>query len=115
MKCLVVDDDPLTCDLVKSYLKQIGVIDYGLKVNDGSTALHLLAAEQFDAVFLDLQLPGIDGITLLKALPGSPPPGRARGKSSMKRGTEHQFHKSGTSSTETTNIAIKHHNSPSIR
>lgn len=70
MKCLVVDDDPLTCDLVENYLNQIGGIDYCLKVNDGSTALHLLAAQSFDAVFLDLQLPGIDGVSLLKALPG---------------------------------------------
>ncbi|YCM42365.1 LytTR family DNA-binding domain-containing protein [Verrucomicrobiaceae bacterium 227] len=69
MKCLVVDDDHLTCDLVENYLKQIGGIDYCLKVNDGSTALHLLATEAFDAVFLDLKLPGIDGISLLKALP----------------------------------------------
>jgi len=69
MKCLIVDDDPLTCDLVESYLNQIGGVDYCLKVNDGSTALHLLAAEDFDAVFLDLQIPGIDGVTLLKALP----------------------------------------------
>lgn len=70
MKCLVVDDDPLTCDLVESYLDQIGGVEYCLKVNDGATALHLLAAENFDAVFLDLQLPGIDGVSLLKALPG---------------------------------------------
>ena len=73
MKCLVVDDDPLTCDLVESYLGQIGGIDYCLKVNDGATALHLLAAQPFDAVFLDLQLPGIDGVSLLKALPPNTP------------------------------------------
>jgi len=71
MKCLVVDDDHLTCDLVERYLNQIGGIDYCLKVNDGSTALHLLATEAFDAVFLDLHLPGIDGVSLLKALPGN--------------------------------------------
>jgi DNA-binding response OmpR family regulator len=69
MKCLVVDDDPLTCDTVESYLQRIGGIDYCLKVNDGSTALHLLAADSFDAVFLDLELPGMDGVSLLKALP----------------------------------------------
>lgn len=68
MRCLVVDDDPLTCDMVEAFLDRIGGIDYCLKVNDGSTALHLLAAERFDAVFLDLDLPGIDGISLLKAL-----------------------------------------------
>ena len=73
MKCLVVDDDPLTCDTVESFLKRIGGVDYCLKVNDGATALHLLAAEDFDAVFLDLHLPGMDGVSLLKALPGKTP------------------------------------------
>lgn len=68
MKCLIVDDDPLVCDLVESYLQRIGGIEYCLKINDGSTALQLLAADSFDAVFLDLQLPGIDGVSLLKAL-----------------------------------------------
>lgn len=68
MKCLIVDDDPLACDLVESYLQQIGGLEYCLKINDGSTALQLLAADSFDAVFLDLQLPGIDGVSLLKAL-----------------------------------------------
>lgn len=71
MKCLVVDDDPLACDLVESYLEQIGGVDYCLKINEGSTALHLLATEPFDTVFLDLHLPGIDGVSLLKALPAS--------------------------------------------
>ena len=73
MKCVVVDDDPLVCETVESYLKRIGGVDYCLKVNDGATALHLLAAEKFDAVFLDLQLPGMDGISLLKALPAKTP------------------------------------------
>lgn len=73
MKCLVVDDDPLTCDTVESFLQRIEGVDYCLKVNDGATALHLLAAERFDAVFLDLQLPGMDGVSLLKALPSNTP------------------------------------------
>jgi two-component system LytT family response regulator len=73
MKCLVLDDDPLTCDTVESFLQRIGGVDYCLKVNDGTTGLHLLAAESFDAVFLDLELPGIDGVSLLKALPRKTP------------------------------------------
>lgn len=73
MKCLVIDDDPLTCDTVESFLKRIGGIDYCLKINDGTTALHLLAADAFDAVFLDLELPGMDGVSLLKALPKQTP------------------------------------------
>jgi two-component system LytT family response regulator len=71
MKCLIIDDDPLACDLVESYLQQIGGVDYCLKINDGATAFHLLATETFDVVFLDLHLPGIDGISLLKSLPSN--------------------------------------------
>jgi DNA-binding LytR/AlgR family response regulator len=73
MKCLVIDDDPLACETVESFLNRIGGIEYCLKVNDGATALHLLTADRFDAVFLDLELPGVDGISLLKALPAGTP------------------------------------------
>lgn len=69
MKCLVIDDDPLACELVEDYLGRIGGIDYCLKISDGATALRLLATEEFDAVFLDLNLPGINGISLLESLP----------------------------------------------
>lgn len=73
MKCLIVDDDPLTCDTIESYLKRLGGLEYCLKADNGTTALHLLAAESFDAVFLDLELPGMDGPSLLRALPREVP------------------------------------------
>ncbi len=69
MKSLVIDDDPLTCELVEEYLQRIGGFDYCLKISDGATALRLLATEEFDAVFLDLNLPGINGVSLLESLP----------------------------------------------
>ena len=59
--------------MVESYLERIGGVEFCLKVNDGTTALHLLAAESFDAVFLDLELPGVDGVSILKALPQKTP------------------------------------------
>lgn len=73
MKCLVVDDDPLTRDMVEGFLEQLGVLEYCLKIGDGATALHLLAGEHFDGVFLDLELPGLDGVSLIKALPRQTP------------------------------------------
>ncbi|CAN5421414.1 LytTR family DNA-binding domain-containing protein [soil metagenome] len=73
MKCLIVDDDPVVCDTVEEFLRRVGGIDYCLKVGDGATALQLIAAEPFDAVFLDLDLPGIDGVSLLGSLPTRAP------------------------------------------
>ncbi len=73
MRCLIVDDDPVVCDTVEEFLQRAGGIEFCLKVGDGSTALQLIAAESFDAVFLDLDLPGIDGASLLESLPSRAP------------------------------------------
>lgn len=69
MKCLVVDDDPLVCETVESFLSRAGGVEYCLKASDGLTALNLLSTGSFDVVFLDLQMPELDGESLLRALP----------------------------------------------
>ena len=69
LRCLVADDDPLICDIVESHLQKAGGIEYCLKANDGLTALNLLSAGEFDLIFLDLHMPGLDGEALLRAMP----------------------------------------------
>ena len=69
MKCLIVDDDPLSCEMVESFLARLGAAEGMVRAGDGLTALQLAATNAFDLVFLDLELPGVDGETLLKALP----------------------------------------------
>jgi two-component system, LytTR family, response regulator len=69
MKCLIADDDPLICETLETFLQQLGGVEMCLKVGDGLTALQLTQSERFDVVFLDLQMPGLDGVSLLKALP----------------------------------------------
>src|ERR1043165_7221958 len=69
MKYLVADDDPLVCEQVESFLTRLNDTDFCLKAGDGLTALQLLSAGGIDAAFLDLQMPGLDGVSLLRALP----------------------------------------------
>ena len=69
MKCLIADDDPLICETLETYLQQLGGVDLCLKVGDGVAALQLTQGERFDVLFLDLQMPTLDGVSLLKALP----------------------------------------------
>ncbi len=73
MRCLVADDDPLVCETIESWLDQIDGVDFCLKAEDGLTALNILSAGGFDLVFLDLQMPGLDGETLLRSLSHSIP------------------------------------------
>ena len=65
-KVLVVDDDPKTVDLVKLYLQKDGhavVCAY-----DGVQALDLARHERPDLIVLDLMLPGMDGLSICRAM-----------------------------------------------
>ena len=70
---LVVDDEPTIVEIVGRYLERAGYAARG--AGDGFEALELAAAERPDLVVLDLMLPGIDGIEVmrrLRELPGPP-------------------------------------------
>jgi DNA-binding LytR/AlgR family response regulator len=65
----VADDDPLVCATVEEFLSRVEGIEFCLQASDGIIALNLLATEGFDVVFLDLHMPGLDGESLLRAMP----------------------------------------------
>ncbi|CAN5559653.1 response regulator transcription factor [soil metagenome] len=65
-RVLVVDDEPTVRDVVVQYLRRDGhdVTEAG----DGEQALELLASQMPDLVVLDLMLPGVDGLEILRRL-----------------------------------------------
>lgn len=66
LKLLVIEDDPdLAANLVDHFTQRGHFVD---SAADGKTGLHLAASENFDAIVLDLILPGLDGIELLHHL-----------------------------------------------
>lgn len=73
-RVLVVDDDVRLYELLASYLEQNGVSP--AHANRGSRALDLLGREAFDAVLLDVMMPEMDGLHVLRKLrerwPGLP-------------------------------------------
>jgi CheY-like chemotaxis protein len=69
-KILIVDDDPMISDELKELL-----IDDGHEVqnvNSGEDGLNTLEEQRFDIVFLDIKLPGIDGVEVLKNIKTKP-------------------------------------------
>jgi PAS domain S-box-containing protein len=71
---LVVDDEPEVAGLIRDILEREGHgVDHA---EDGFRALELAARKPYDAVFCDLRMPGMDGLTLsrkLSALDGNYP------------------------------------------
>jgi len=63
---LVVDDEPTIAEVVSRYLERAG---YRTRVaSDGAQALELVARSRPDLVVLDLMLPGIDGLEVMRRL-----------------------------------------------
>jgi two-component system chemotaxis response regulator CheY len=67
MKVLVVDDFSTMRRIVKNLLRDLGFTNIS-EADDGSTALPMLKEGSFDFVVTDWNMPGMQGIDLLKAI-----------------------------------------------
>jgi DNA-binding response OmpR family regulator len=65
-RVLVVDDDVKLCRLIRDYLEPVGY-DV-IAAHNGATGLQLALSEPFAALILDVMLPGLDGLELLRRL-----------------------------------------------
>ena len=66
LSVLVVDDDERLYELLRSYFEQNGI--GSAHAMDGRRALQLLDQGPFDAVLLDIMMPGPDGLSVLKKI-----------------------------------------------
>ncbi len=67
-KVLIVEDDPKIAQLLKDYLEQDGFVVTTL--SRGDTVVHDVRAHPPDLIFLDIMLPGKDGLTLCREIRG---------------------------------------------
>ena len=66
MHILVIEDERSLCEtIVRSLRRHAYSVDF---CYDGNKAIELLFAERYDLVLLDLNLPGADGMTVLRTL-----------------------------------------------
>ena len=66
MRILVVEDERTLCETIVRSLRRLA---YSVDpCYDGDTAIDLLGSERYDLVLLDLNLPGADGMTVLRTL-----------------------------------------------
>lgn len=65
-KILIIDDDEKLCRLVREYLSPFGF--EVVAEHRGDTGLKAVTAREFDAVILDVMLPGMDGFEVLKQI-----------------------------------------------
>ena len=72
IRVAIADDSPFTCHLLASYIEAGGDCRVVGMAHDARATLDLIRGESPDVLTLDLQMPGGDGLELLKELTGEP-------------------------------------------
>ena len=72
IRAAVIDDEKLARDRLVSFLRGIGDIEVVGQAKNGVDAVRLIGETAPDLVFLDVQMPGMDGFGVLKALQQPP-------------------------------------------
>lgn len=70
--CLVVEDEPLAADVIEDYIKQIPFLELKGVCSDALFALDILKTEPIDVLFLDIHLPKLKGLDLIRTLKSPP-------------------------------------------
>lgn len=72
INCLVVDDEPLARNLLSDYVKKVPYLNLVSTAENAISALSMLRENNIDLLLLDIQMPELTGINMLKALQKKP-------------------------------------------
>lgn len=72
IRCIAIDDEPLALRQVKNYIERIEKLDLVALCSNAIEAKELLKTEQVDLLFVDINMPDINGIDFVRGLTDPP-------------------------------------------
>jgi len=72
IKCVIIDDEPLAIQLLQKHIAQLDFFEVVATSNNAISALGVLNTKTVDLLFLDIKMPQVSGLDLLKTLSNPP-------------------------------------------
>ncbi len=72
IRCIAIDDEALALDLIEDNIKKLPFLEMVKTCKSAFEAMEVLRNESIDLIFLDIQMPDVSGIQLLKTLKSRP-------------------------------------------
>jgi len=72
MKCLIVEDEPLAVCVLKNFIDEVPFLELAAVCTDALYAMQILKEQEIDLMFLDINLPKLNGLEFLKTLKNPP-------------------------------------------
>lgn len=68
MRCIAIDDEKLALDLLEDNIRQVPYLELVKRCKNTREAAEVLQAEKIDLAFLDIQMPGLNGLQFVQTL-----------------------------------------------
>jgi two-component system LytT family response regulator len=72
ISCIAIDDEPMALEVIERYCQKSGLTDLKASFREPVKAIEYLNRENIELVFLDINMPDVNGIQLLGTLPAKP-------------------------------------------
>lgn len=72
INCIIIDDEPLAINVIKSHLQHVNDVEIENTFDNALDALNYLNEHEIDLIFLDINMPLLDGINFIKSLNKKP-------------------------------------------
>lgn len=72
MRCLAIDDEPLALSIIETFCNKIPSVELVATAADGIAAIEILKQEQIDLIFIDINMPHMSGIEVVRMLENPP-------------------------------------------
>ena len=72
LNCVIIDDEPLAVNVIRNYVSQINGLELTATFNNAMESLEYLQKNEADLLFLDINMPVLDGLSFLEALDQRP-------------------------------------------
>lgn len=72
IKCIAIDDEPMALEKLENYISKVPYLELVAACSNPCDAMQVMAENRIDALFIDINMPDINGMDFIKALPDPP-------------------------------------------
>ena len=72
INCIIVDDEPLSLEILQRYIEDVPLLNLICSCNDAFEAIEAIKKQSVDLMFLDINMPKLSGLQMLKSLENPP-------------------------------------------
>jgi two-component system, LytTR family, response regulator len=72
MNCIAIDDEPKALEVIERYCRKSDLVDLKASFREPVKAIQFLNREKIDLIFLDINMPDINGMQLIQTLATKP-------------------------------------------